>query len=348
MRRATGAGATPTPPRGRCGRGRLLRSRLLSEGCRSVFTPSSAALLSFVLLAAPTGASAQSPLPHCESGTRHLELAADTPRTTYEVCIRPGLSSSFLFNVKLARMELPGRERFRVIADETGFTLTPTRALKDGERVPVTVHFHDGAAPASVGFLLVVHPAEAERQVEVTLQPRTVASYQEGEQRALEQVQQCQQEKARLHAACAGQGGLRGLFAQGLLGKEGVPSKSIEKSLSARPGNTLTSSEAHSYRSDTERTEGGHRVVRLAVVQELRNPGKTAWTPAGAVLLGPQGEEWKALGVWPLKPIAPGKKQRVVVEVEATEEAARGTFTLKLWSQEGGGAVELFDGVTFP
>jgi len=33
--------------------------------------------------------------------------------------------------------------------------------------------------------------------------------------------------------------------------------------------------------------------------------------------------------------------------VEATESEARGTFTLKLWSQEGGRS-ELFDGVTFP
>ncbi len=313
-----------------------------------MFALSSAVLLSFVLLASPATVNEHLPLPHCESATRHLELTADTPRTTYEVCIRPGLSSSFLFNVKLARVELPGRERFRVIEDETGFTLTPTRALKDGERVRVTVHFQEGAAPASVTFLLAVHPAEAERQVEVLLQPRTVASYREGEQRALEEVQRCHQEKARLQTECAGQVGLQGLFSQGLLGKEGVPSKDLREGRSARPGNTLTTTRARSYRADTERTKGGHRVVRLAVVQELHNNGKTPWTPAGAVLVGPQGEEWKALGVWPLKPIAPGKKQRVVVEMEATEEAARGTFTLKLWGQEGGGHVELFEGVTFP
>jgi hypothetical protein len=34
--------------------------------------------------------------------------------------------------------------------------------------------------------------------------------------------------------------------------------------------------------------------------------------------------------------------------VEATEEKARGTFTLKLWSQEGSAGEELFDGVSFP
>jgi uncharacterized protein (TIGR02268 family) len=313
-----------------------------------VFALSSAALLSFVLLAAPAGASRPSPLPVCESGTRQLELTADTPRTAYEVCIHPGISSSFLFNVKLKRMELPGRERFRVIADETGFTLMPTRALKDGERVPVTVHFQDGAVPASVTFSLVVHPAEAERQVEVLLQPRTVASYREGEQRALEEVQRCHQEKARLRTECAGQVGLTGLFAQKLIGEEGVPSKDIRKSSSAHPDNTLTTTKAHSYRSDTPRREGGRKVVRLVVVQELYNNGKTAWTPAGAVLVGSKGQEWKALGLSPLEPIAPGKRRLVVVEVEATEEQARGTFSLKLWNQEGGGQSERFEGVTFP
>jgi uncharacterized protein (TIGR02268 family) len=313
-----------------------------------VFALSSAALLSFVLLAAPTGASGPSPLPVCVSGTRHLELTADTPRTTYEVCIHPGVSSSFLFNVKLKRVELPGRERFRVMQDETGLLLVPTRALKDGERVPVTVHFQDGATPASVTFALVVHPAEAERQVEVLLQPRTVASYREGEQRALEEVQQCQQEKARLRTECAGQVGLTGLFAQKLIGEEGVPSKDIRESISAHPDNTLTTTKVHSYRSDTTRREGGRKVVRLVVVQQLHNNGKTAWTPAGAVLVGPQGQEWKALGVWPLEPIAPGKRRLVVVEVEATEEQARGTFSLKLWNQEGGGQSERFEGVTFP
>ncbi len=313
-----------------------------------MFALSSTVLLPFVLLTTPVSASGQAPLPHCESGTRHLKLMADTPRTAHEVCIRPGLSSSFLFNAKLARVELPGQERFRLLKDETGFLLVPSRDVKDGERILVTVHFQEGVTPASITFLLVVHPAEAERQVEVTLQPRTVASYQEGEQRALEQAQRCQQDKARLQAECAGQVGLRGLFAQGLLGKEGIASKDLEKSLSAHPGNTLTTSEVRSYRSDTKRMEGGRKVVRLAVAQELHNNGRTPWTPAGAVLVGPRGEEWKALGVWPLEPLLPGEKYGFVVEVECTEEEARGTFTLKLWSQEGGASVELFDGVTFP
>jgi len=314
-----------------------------------VLALSSAALLPFVLLTTPLEASAQAPLPTCASGTRQLELMAGLPEETHEVCIRPGRSTSFFFNTKLARVELSGRERFRVIQDEAGFALMATRALLDGERVPLTVSFEDGRAPARATFVLVVHPSEVEHEVLVTRQERTVASYREGEQRALEEVRQCRREQVRLQIECTAQVGLTTLLSLKLMGEKGVPSKYLGESLSARSGNTLTSIKAHSYRSDTgHTTEDGRKRVRLAVEQELRNTGSTPWTLAGAVLVGPRGEEWKALAVWPLEPIAPGDKQRVVVEVEAPEEAARGPFTLKLWNQAGGERVELFDGVTFP
>jgi hypothetical protein len=47
-------------------------------------------------------------------------------------------------------------------------------------------------------------------------------------------------------------------------------------------------------------------------------------------------------------PIAPGERRHIGVEVETEEEEARGTFTLKLWSQEASGGSEFFDGVTVP
>jgi len=313
-----------------------------------VFSLSSAALLSFVLLTTPLDASARAPLPTCVSGTRQVELMAGLPDVRHEVCIRPGRSTSFFFNAKLARVELPEPEHFRLIKDETGFALMATQALPAGERVPVTVLFQEGT-PATATFVLVVHPSEVEHEVLVTRQERTVASYREGEQRALEEARRCRWENARLQVECTAQVGLSTLLSLELMGENGVPAKDIEKGLSARPDNTLALVKARSYRSDTGRVEGGRRLVRLAVVQQLRNTADTPWTLAGAVLVGPRGEEWKALAVWPLEPIAPGKKQRVIVEVEATEEEARGTFTLKLWSQEEGRARdECFEGVTFP
>jgi uncharacterized protein (TIGR02268 family) len=314
-----------------------------------VLALSSAVLLPLVLLTTPLEASAQAPLPTCASGTRQVELMAGLPEQTHEVCIRPGRSTSFFFDAKLARVEVSGRERFRMLEAETGFALMATQALPDGERVPVTVSFEDGRAPARATFVLVVHPSEAEQQVLVTRQERTLASYREGEQRALEEARQCRWENARLLVECTTQVGLATLLSLKLMGKTGVPSKDIEKSLSPRPGNTLTTSMVRSYRSDTgHTTEDGRKRVRLAVEQELHNTGDMPWTLAGAMLVGPRGEEWKALAVWPREPIPPGRKRRVVVEVEVTEAEARGTFTLKLWSQEDSGRVELFDGVTFP
>jgi uncharacterized protein (TIGR02268 family) len=264
------------------------------------------------------------------------------------VCIHPGLSTNLLFDAKLARVELAGRDRFRVMEGDAGLALVPTEALTEGERVPVTVYFQDGAAPASATFNLVVHPFEAERQVEVTRHPRTLASYREGEQQARAELQQCRGEKAILQAKCAGQVGLTGLLAQGLLGEGGVAAKNIKVDLAASPGNTLTYTEAHSYRSDTARGKSRPQAVRLAVALELWNTGAQPWTPASAVLVSPQHAELKALGMWPLEPIPSGKSHRVVVEVEATAGEARGPFTLELWSQEGGARSERFDGVTFP
>ncbi|MCY1080537.1 DUF2381 family protein [Archangium lansingense] len=305
-----------------------------------------AVLVGVSLLAEPTAA-VPSALPACEKGTRYLELTADSPGEAHEVCIHPGLSTNFFFDAKLAHVELARREWFRVIADETGLALVPTVALGDGERVPLKVFFQDGAAPAGVTFTLVVHPSEAERQVEVTRKPRTLASYREGEQQARAEARQCQKEKVHLEAECAGRMGLLGLLAQELLGEDGIAAKNITLSVTSRPGNTLHSIKALSYRSDTGRLEDGRKVVRLVVKQELRNTGTRLWTPAGAVLVGAQGVEWKALGVWPREPIPPGEKRLVGVEVEMTEEEARGTFTLKLWGQDAGTA-EFFDGVTFP
>jgi uncharacterized protein (TIGR02268 family) len=313
-----------------------------------VFALSSAALLPFALLTTPLDARAHAPLPTCASGTRQVELMAGRPDVKHEVCIRPGRSTSFFFNAKLARVELPEPERFRLIKDETGFALMATQVLPDGERVPVTVSFQDGA-PATATFVLVVHPSDVEHEVLVTRQERSLASYREGEQRALEEARQCRWENARLQIECTAQVGLTTVLSQKLMGHKGVPSKHIENSISAGPGNTLISSKAHSYRSDTgHTTEDGRGLVRLAVEQELHNTGDTPWTLAGAVLVGPGGKEWKALAVWPREPIPPGRMRRVVVEVEATEAEARGTFTLKLWSQEDGVRVEFFDGVTFP
>ncbi len=128
---------------------------------------SSTALLGLARLASPTDATEQVPLPTCEAGTCYIELYADAPSKPPEVCIRPELTLNLLFDAKLARVV--GRERFRrvKVVDDT-LMLVALDAQHDGERVPVTDHFEDGAAPISATFVLVVHPSQAERQVEAS------------------------------------------------------------------------------------------------------------------------------------------------------------------------------------
>ncbi len=308
-----------------------------------MFTLSSSALLGLALLTAPVEATERVPLPTCETGTRYIELTADAPNRTQEVCIRPELSLTLFFDAKLARVEVEGRERFRRVklVDDT-LTLVVSDALHDGERVPVTVYFEDGAAPASATFMLVVHPSQAERQVEVSRHERTVASLRQGEQQARAEAQQCREEKARLQAECSGQGGLTGLIANGWLGKKGVVAQWL-KDVTSRPGDSLHAENVISYRA-----VGPDGLGRVAVEMELFNWGTVTWTPTGAALVGAKREELTGLTVWPLEPIPPGESLRIVVELNATEREARGSYTLKLWTGESGAGGVNLDGVTFP
>jgi uncharacterized protein (TIGR02268 family) len=308
-----------------------------------VFTLSSTALLGLALFTTPVEATERVPLPTCDVGTRYIELTTDAPSRTPEVCIRPELSLTLFFDAKLARVEVEGRERFRRVklVDDT-LTLVASEALHDGERVPVTVYFEDGAAPTSATFVLVVHPSQAERQVEVSRHERTVASLRQGEQQARAEAQQCRAEKARLQAECSGQGGLTGLIANGWLGETGVVAR-VLKDVTSHPVAPLEAQKVISYRA-----LGPKGRVRVAVAVELFNLGTVTWTPTGAALVGVKREELTGLKVSPLESIPPGTSRRIVVELDAADSEARGSYTLKLWAGEAGvGGVNL-DGVTFP
>ncbi|HYO52582.1 DUF2381 family protein [Archangium sp.] len=308
-----------------------------------MFALSSSALLGLTLLTAPAEATERAPLPACEAGTRYIELTADAPSKTPEVCIRPELSLTMFFDAKLARVEVAGRERFRRVKmmDDT-LTLVASEALHDGEHVPVTVYFQDGAAPASVTFVLVLHPSQAERQVEVSRHERTLASFRQGEQQARAEAQQCRAEKARLQAECSGQGGLTGLIVNGWLGETGVVARLL-KAVTSLPADPLEAQKVVSYRAIGPDGRG-----RVALEVELFNVGSVAWTPTGAALVGSMREELTGLTVGPLEPIPPGTSRRLVVELEAAESEARGTFTLKLSAGEAGTGGVTLDGVTFP
>ncbi len=301
------------------------------------------ALLGLVLLTSPSRATGPTPLPTCEVGTRYIELTVEGSPQPPEVCIRPDLSLTLFFDATLASVDVEGRDRFRrVEVGPTLLTLVASKALRDGERVPVTVSFLDSAAPTRAAFMLVVHPSQAERQVEVSRHERTLDSLRQGEQQARAEAQQCREEMARLQAEATGQGGLTGLIVREWVGEAGVRARKLND-MARRPEDVLMAINVISYRAIGSKGRG-----RVAVEMTLWNQGAAAWTPMGAALVGATGEELQGLTVWPPRPIPPGYMQRLVVEREATEHEARGSFTLKLWAAEAGAGHVLIEDVTFP
>ena len=127
-------------------------------------------------------------------------------------------------------------------------------------------------------------------------------------------------------------------LASGLVGENGLSSKKLTRSVTQKEGNALTRTFVHSYRAQG----------RVAVDVWLENPGTRPWVAEGAVLRGAKGEVLEPLPLWQPEPIVPGSELgRVVVEVLATKEQARGTYTLTLWDAERQRTVVLGE-VTFP
>jgi uncharacterized protein (TIGR02268 family) len=255
------------------------------------------------------------------------------------VCISPDVPLTLRFDTPLQpeSVRLENRERFGDMAPgQQSLFLVPPEKLEAGEQFKLEVCFADGAAPACTSFHLRAHPALGLSQVKVFRAPRSVASLQEGEKAAQAEARQCQEEVRQLRAERGAPEGLRGVLASGLLGERGILFKTLTKLVTETKGNALRLMEARSYRA-----EG-----RVAVDVRLDNSGTLPWVAAGAVLRGPKGEVLRPLPLWQQEPGAKGWR-RVVVEIPASEQEARGTYTLILWDAEHKRTVTLGH-ITFP
>jgi uncharacterized protein (TIGR02268 family) len=290
-------------------------------------------------------------LPHpdtCETASPLIELTAQPSAKTPVVCISPDVPLTFRFNAPLQpdSERIEERERFEDVAPgQTSLLLVPPKNLEEGERFRVEVCFADGAAPECATFVLLGHPSLGRSQVKVFRLPRSVASCQEAEKEAWAEVQRCREEVRQLRAERGVPEGLSGVFASGLVGEEGIASKDLRGTLTELKGNALLPDKVRSYRAKG----------RVAVELWLENPGAESWTAVGAVLRGPKGKVLKPLPLWQPEPLAPSalqferglKRGRVVVEALATQQEARGSYTLTLWDAERRRTVTLGN-VTFP
>jgi uncharacterized protein (TIGR02268 family) len=300
-----------------------------------------------VMLTLTSGAATAQPRPPPPGlGVRRIELMTGSPETTppLEVHISPRVSTTFEFDSHLdpEKVVLEGARRFSLVdLGHSTLRLVPSEQLLPGERLRLTVRFQDGSVPVGAAFILVVHPARAERLVEVWRQPRTAESYQQEAKEARAETQQCHEENARLRAEQEGPGGIAGLLASGVIeGEEAVDGKFlfVDKEVHQLPGAGVRALKAWSYRAP----------ARVAMAVIIENPeAMTPWMVEGAALVSKSGTSLKILTVWQKAPLLGGSSGRVVVEAEARPDAARGTFTLKLWGAGGLRTITL-SGVTFP
>lgn len=299
-----------------------------------------------VMLMLISGAATAQPHPLASGlGVRRVEVPAEPSEVaaTPEVQISPRVSTTFEFDSALdsTKVVLEGEKRFSLVdLGRSTLRLVPSEQVLPGERLRLTVRFQDGSIPLGAAFILVAHPARAERLVEVWRQPRTAESFQQEAKEARAEIQKCHEENARLLAEQQGPGGIAGLLANGVILEEGVAAKYlfVNEELRQHPGNALRAQRAWSYRAP----------ARVAVAVELENKdAANPWTTEGASLVSRTGVSLKILAVWQQAPIMSDKPGLVVVEAEAAPDAVLGPFALKLWGPGGLRTITL-SGVTFP
>jgi uncharacterized protein (TIGR02268 family) len=254
------------------------------------------------------------------------------------VHVSPGLSTTLFFDSALEWVELQEQERFLQATpsrDGLSLPLRPSREVNAGERLRLKVHFKDGAVPRSADFLLVVHPALADRQVDVFRHPRPVDSMETDLAKAHEVNARLRAENERLRAQRDLPDGLSGLLASRGMDKAGV-----------------VCSGALGIRRPGEAVVGGDLLVcrargQVVISMSLSNPeGASPWAAQGAKLTGPKGQELRP-SVWPRAPIAPGEMRFFYIELRAEDLGTTGPFFLKLWEAEGPRTFTLGN-ITFP
>jgi uncharacterized protein (TIGR02268 family) len=307
-----------------------------------VLASSPSALLTLALLVGATATAQPRAIP-CQTGTRRIELRTEPTGELPELCIGPELSTMILFygaELLSDGVTVEGRERFTwVDPGSTTLRVVPSAHVMPGERFRLTVRFRDGAAPASASFWLVVYAGKVEPWVEVYREKRTLESYQQEVQEKDTQLHQCQEDNERLLAEKESPGGLTGLLVTGLMDERGIPPKELLTSIGKHSGNFVEVYEVLSYRSTR----------RVAVVLWLRPAlGMQPWQAARAELVGPGRRMLRVHSPWQREPLRDGvEDKRVVIEADATEAETRGSFTLKVWNEDGTRSIVL-TGVTFP
>jgi uncharacterized protein (TIGR02268 family) len=288
-------------------------------------------LVFFILQGTPIS---QPPLDGPCEDVRRIELSLEPTAATREVCVSPGLVTSFLFD-KPAGVDLQDEVRFmEVMRGRGSIGLVPPRDMAPGEHLRLTARFGDGASQESVTFVLMAYSGQATRQVEVYRDQRPRESYQLEVAQERAKVRQLLLDLHEMRSQLKRASGLRGLISSAVLGVKGVQAQPFPPKLTGYSESDLTVESGTNYRSDTS----------VAVRVKMQNSGEEPWTVEEAALTV-DGEPLKGL-IWVAESIPPNDARQVVVEVDARREELRGGATLILRGKDS--RVINISGITFP
>jgi uncharacterized protein (TIGR02268 family) len=245
-----------------------------------------------------------------------VELS-QTRGASQEICVSPGLLTGFVFDASVV-VDLEEEHRFgEVIRGRTSISLMPPGDGVAGERLRLNARYLDGA---SISFVLVVHPGQATRQVEVYKDKRTQESYQHEVAQAHAKNQQLQQALDQLRAECGEPSSLRRLIVSGAMKKMGVKVQQVE-AFNGYVEGSLSVSQCMTYRTSS----------RVAMEVTLLNTGTEPWTVVEASLVDAKGNELKRTLIWHEGGAAsPKKHSLLVLEFELEGKVPQGEFTLML------------------
>lgn len=285
------------------------------------------------MLVAEGGAPAAPPPAECEA-RRRIELADREPHPDLEVCVSPGLVTSFVFDTP-AVVDLQDETRFLdVTRGPSSIHIRPSHDMMAGERLRLTAHLGAGKAQEEVTLTLVARDGPVTHQVDVFRDPRSVASLREELHEERARVLALREALARLERSASRLGPVQRLLVDQIMDSAGVRSTGAAGNPLVHQENQLSVVNSVLFRSST----------RVAVDMWLLNAGEQPWTPVG-VSLGRTGQVPRT-PLWVGATIAPRTQGRILVELEVLEQGDLGAMTLSLW--EAGPRIIHIPDVTFP
>jgi uncharacterized protein (TIGR02268 family) len=269
----------------------------------------------------------------CED-MRRIELSQDPTAATREVCVSPGLVTSFLFDTR-AEVDIQDEVRFvEVMRGRGGIGLVPPRDMAPGERLRVTVRFGGVATQERVTFVLVAYSGQATRQVEVYRDQRSRESYLDEVAQERTKVRQLISDLHQLRSQLNQANEFRGLVFGRMLGLTGTLSQKFPEKRKGYSESGLTVDSGTSYRSDKS----------VGVQLWLKNLSEEPWTVAEAALTV-NGELLTGL-IWVAETIPPNEMRQIMVEIDTQRDKLQGGATLALRGKDS--RVITLSELTFP